>query len=217
MLEANIFGEVFQLHPLRVIYWPREQALLLSDLHLGKTAHFRRHGLPVPSAVSDSNWDKLISVLLDCQPKRVIFLGDLFHSDFNEEWDDFCQLTEQFAHVQFELVLGNHDILPLQHYEQAKLRVHQKDLRLAPFILSHHPLLEIPANHYNLAGHIHPCVWLRGSGRQRLKLPCFYFGGHQGILPAFGAFTGTAAMPVKNGDQVFVIAEDRVMCVSSMI
>ncbi len=211
--QATIFGEQLLLHPLRVIYWQREKALLLSDLHLGKAAHFRRHGLPVPTAVSDSNWDKLISVLLDCQPERVVFLGDLFHSDLNEEWDDFCQLTEQFAHIRFELVLGNHDILHTHHYEQAGLQIHREDLLLEPFVLSHHPLAVVQKGWYNLAGHIHPCVWLRGRGRQRLKLPCFYFGERQGILPAFGAFTGSAEVEVKNGDQVFVIAENQVVAV----
>lgn len=212
-LEATIFGEQLLLHPLRAIYWPREKTLLLSDLHLGKAAHFRRQGIPVPRAVSDTNWDKLISVLLEYQPERVIFLGDLFHSDLNEEWDDFCQLTGQFAHVRFELIPGNHDILHARHYEEAGLRVHAADLCIEPFILSHHPMTVVQRDWYNLAGHIHPCVWLRGTARQRLKLPCFYFGERQGILPAFGAFTGNAEVEVRNGDQVFVIADDRVVAV----
>ena len=69
----------------------------------------------------------------------------------------------------------------------------------------------IPAEKYNLAGHIHPCVRLRGAGRQRLRLPCFYFGDRQGILPAFGTFTGLGDVEVQNGDRVFVIADDRVV------
>lgn len=209
-LGTTILGEQLLLHPLRAVYWKREKALLISDLHLGKTAHFRRQGIPVPEAVSDTNWDKLISLLLDCQPERVIFLGDLFHSQLNREWDDFCQLIARFAPVRFELVPGNHDILQTNQYERAGLIVQPEHLHLPPFILSHHPLPTVQQGWYNLSGHIHPCVWLRGKGRQRLKLPCFYFGKQQGILPAFGAFTGTATIDVRNGDRVFVIAEDQV-------
>jgi DNA ligase-associated metallophosphoesterase len=210
IIETNIAGEPLQLHPLRAMYWQREKMLLVSDLHLGKATHFRKGGIAVPKALREVNWDKLASLLLDFQPERVLFLGDLFHSELNAEWDDFCQLTAQFSKVQFELVPGNHDILFAQHYEEARLMVHPTVLEIAPFLFSHHPLSDIPNHCYNLCGHIHPSVCLRGNGRQMLRLPCFYFSENQGILPAFGAFTGTAEVEVRNGDRVFVIAEDKI-------
>ena len=80
-----------------------------------------------------------------------------------------------------------------------------------PFLLSHHPMKEVPEGQYNLAGHIHPCVYLSGQGRQRTRLACFYFGEQQGILPAFGTFTGMASLQVKRGEQVYVIAENSVI------
>ncbi len=208
VVEAHIFGEPFHLHPFRAMYWQREEMLLLSDLHLGKATHFRKGGIPVPKALSDVNWDKLISLLFDFQPKRVLFLGDLFHSDLNAEWDDFCQLTAQFSTIEFELVPGNHDILFAQHYTEARLLLHPPILEVPPFIFSHIPLETIPGNRYNLAGHIHPGVCLRGYGRQTMRLPCFYFTDNQGVLPAFGEFTGMAEVQPRAGDQVFVIAED---------
>ena len=63
---------------------------------------------------------------------------------------------------------------------------------------------------YALAGHVHPAVRLRGEG-ESLRLPCFWFGARYGVLPAFGAFTGTAEVRPREGDQVFVIAEDEVL------
>jgi len=63
---------------------------------------------------------------------------------------------------------------------------------------------------YNLIGHIHPGVQLKGSAKQSIKLPCFYFGVQQGILPAFGAFTGLTALKVKKNYRVFVIVEKTV-------
>ncbi|MCB0595850.1 MAG: ligase-associated DNA damage response endonuclease PdeM [Lewinellaceae bacterium] len=210
-IRAIVAGEALLLHPFKAIYWEAEEALLLADLHLGKAAHFRREGLPVPSDVSQANWDRLISLLLDFQPQRVLFLGDLFHSDYNQEWEEFCRLMGQFSAVRFELILGNHDILPEGHYQQANLEVYREGLELPPFVLTHHPLEEVPAPFYNLAGHIHPCVHLKGNGRQRARLACFYFGEHQGVLPAFGAFTGMGKVRPKAGDQVFVIAGDEVL------
>jgi metallophosphoesterase superfamily enzyme len=83
--------------------------------------------------------------------------------------------------------------------------------------LTHYPQEkeQIPEHLYCLCGHLHPCVTLQnGSSRNSLKLPCFYFGAYQGTLPAFGEFTGCAAAPVKEGDQVFVLAEGEVICVT---
>jgi hypothetical protein len=52
-----------------------------------------------------------------------------------------------------------------------------------------------------------------GKGRQAITLPCFYFGKQQGLLPAFGAFTGIARIRPKKNDRVYVIAENKVMAV----
>lgn len=210
---ASVAGEALLLHPFKAVYWPAERALFIADLHLGKAGHFRRNGLPVPAAVGSSNEERLLSLLFDFQPRQVYFLGDLFHSDYNQEWEGFSHLMALHSSIGFQLVLGNHDILPERAYEDAGLVLHREPLLLGPFLLSHHPLAAVPEGQYNLAGHVHPCVFLRGMGRQRARLPCFYFGHQQGILPAFGAFTGMAAVAPKTGEQVFVIAGEAVVAV----
>lgn len=213
--RLELAGQHLQLHPLRCIYWEEEKALLIADLHLGKARHFRRSGIAVPLAVADANLDKLISVIWDFQPERVLFLGDLFHSEFNRQWMEFSDLLEQFNTISFELIAGNHDILDPSFYEQAGLKVHLNGLALKPFLLTHHPLEESPeAGWYNLAGHVHPGVRLRGNGRQYLRLPCFFFGEQHGLLPAFGEFTGLAIQAVDSGDKVFVIVEEEVVEIS---
>ncbi len=208
---AVVAGEKLLLHPFRAAYWEKEELLLLADLHLGKAAHFRKEGLPVPQAVSDTNWDRLISLLLDFRPQRVVFLGDLFHSDYNADWEELVDLMRQFSTIQFELVVGNHDILDPRHYEQSALLLQGTALQMSPFLFTHEPTLAEQSDLYNVAGHIHPCVRMRGRGRQRLRLPCFYFGEKGGILPAFGAFTGMGEVGVTSRDQVFVIVENEVM------
>lgn len=60
-----------------------------------------------------------------------------------------------------------------------------------------------PPEPYTLSGHLHPGITLSGKGRQRLRLPCFWFGAQTGILPAFGAFTGLADIQPRQGDQIF--------------
>ena len=56
--------------------------------------------------------------------------------------------------------------------------------------------------------------WRRHARGDSVRLPCFWFGSRYGVLPAFGAFTGTADVLPRRGDQVFVIAEKEVLKVA---
>jgi len=208
--QINIPGAELELHPYRAAYWGQQRMLLIADVHLGKVQHFRREGFPLPQDVSNTNWDKLIALLLEYRPERVLFLGDLFHSDYNAEWEEFCDLMERFPAVHFELIRGNHDTLSSAAYLRAGLKVHTGQLLVDNIVLSHYPQEEHGAA-YNLAGHIHPAVRMQGRGRQHLKLPCFFFSPHTGILPAFGAFTGTKVLTPTKEDQIFVLTDTAVM------
>lgn len=202
--------QTLSLHPHKAIYWNELQTLLIADLHLGKIEHFRKKGFAVPQVAAQENWDKLIGLFLHYQPQKVVFLGDLFHSDYNAAWEDFNRLVSTFSHISFTLVQGNHDILDAKLYQHSKISVITEYL-LPPFLLTHEPLKNEHQTYYNLSGHIHPCVMLEGLGHQRLKLPCFYFGQHQAILPAFGTFTGLATLSPRTQDKVYVIIEDKVL------
>lgn len=212
-MVAEVAGEKFELYPQRGVHWQAQQALLLADLHLGKVNHFRRSGIPVPHAVNNKNIELLIDLINITCPSRVICLGDLFHSHYNLEWEVFGEVVKHFPEVSFELVLGNHDILSNVQYERKGIKIHEQ-LRLGPFLFTHHPQEISDSECYNLAGHIHPGVRLSGKGRQAVTLPCFYFGERQGFLPAFGTFTGMARIRMQKEDQVFVIAENKIISVS---
>ncbi|MFK8103901.1 MAG: ligase-associated DNA damage response endonuclease PdeM [Saprospiraceae bacterium] len=204
-------GQTLHLHPLKAIFWEEQKALLIADLHLGKAAHFRKSGIAAPAAIAKSNFDNLAELLYFFNPESVLFLGDLFHSSLNQVWERFTLFLEGFPNISFELIKGNHDILPSAIYETSVLKFHDPTLTIPPFIFSHHPLPTEQLSCYNFYGHLHPGVILEGFGGQQLRLPCFHFGGKQAILPAFGAFTGLAIQNSKPGDRVFVIAEEEVL------
>jgi hypothetical protein len=50
-----------------------------------------------------------------------------------------------------------------------------------------------------------------GPGRQRERLPCFWLTPELGVLPAFGAFTGSADISPAPGDRVFAATEHAVL------
>lgn len=210
-MEVSVSGEQLALLPQKAVYWKNEEMLLLADLHLGKVNHFRKSGIPVPSRAGDRNIELLMEAIQATNPKRVVCLGDLFHSHYNPEWEVFGEVVHHFKHISFELILGNHDVMSDLQYSRKGLTVY-KELRLGPFLLTHHPL-EDDFEGYNLAGHIHPGVSLHGRGKQSLMLPCFYFGKHRGLLPAFGMFTGLARITPQQHDQVYVIADEKILAV----
>lgn len=208
--EVIIFNETLELLPQKAVFWRKRHILFLADLHLGKINHFRKSGFPVPSSANDRNLELLVELLQQTKPERVICLGDLFHSHYNPEWEVFGELVKHFSNVSFELVLGNHDIMSSIQYSRKGITVHDT-LRLDPFIFTHHPMTEIEMQCYNIAGHVHPGVNLRGKGKQSVTLPCFYFGECAGLLPAFGMFTGLAKIWPKKKDKVFVIVEEHII------
>ncbi len=208
----TIRGERLRMHPHASLFWERTQTLFLADLHWGKADHFRKQGIPVPGAVSDSNWDKLCGLLIDYRPKRLFFLGDLFHSQHNAAWENLLELLQRFPNTECTLVRGNHDILPEPFYEQADLQLVEEGHEMGPFLLTHHPLeTSAPKGLYNLAGHLHPGVRLRGSGRQWLRRACFWFRPQGAVLPAFGLFTGLGLVEPQKEDRVFVVGEVEVV------
>lgn len=208
---VEVLSEAVELLPQKALFLKRWKTLLIADLHFGKINHFRKSGIPVPARANDKNSETLISLLQQTKPERVIFLGDLFHSHYNEEWEVVGQIRKHFASCQFELVVGNHDILSAVQYERHHVQVTKNQLQLGKFLLTHEPLAEVPDGWYNLCGHIHPAVQLRGSGKQSVTLPCFYFGSNQAILPAFGSFTGMARIVPKKEDRIFVIADNKLI------
>lgn len=189
-----------------------QNILVLADLHFGKINHFRKAGLPVPPAANVKNTESLIDLINKRIPARVIFLGDLFHSHYNEEWEVVGQIVRHFPACRFELVRGNHDIMSEQQYRRHGIDVREQD-EVGRYLLTHEPMnsANIPHGKINMAGHLHPGARLVGKGRQSIMLPCFWFTKNQIVLPAFGSFTGLAGIRPAEGDDVHLILEGRVV------
>lgn len=192
------------LLPERAVYWPSKSIIIVSDLHLGKAGHFRKHGIPISRNIHLTDLQILESLIRKYLPNKVILLGDLFHSYENNEWKDFLKFLAVYDTIEYVLIEGNHDILddypPLLNLTPL--------LEISPFSFTH---IREKSQLYNLSGHLHPGIFIRGKGRQSITLPCFYFAENHGLLPAFGQFTGIKKIRPKKEDRVFGIAEGRVV------
>lgn len=210
--SVNIEHQRFWLLPEKVIYWQKKKILMLADLHIGKSGHFRKHGIPVPREVNKTNLSILSGLIEKLEPKQLLILGDLFHSKINKEWKDFTEWRKKYPDLEVNLVIGNHDILAKPEYNSGYINLFKK-LKIGPFLMVHDiSKMDLNDNdQYILSGHIHPAVKLKGNGKQSVRLPCFYFGSHYGILPAFGQFTGTHLIEPKETDRVYLIADSKVV------
>jgi uncharacterized protein len=191
----------------RSIYWEEQKVLIVSDLHFGKTGHFRKSGIPVPQSVYKEDLQRLVSLLHYFKPEKLLVVGDFFHSHANMELDWFKKWREDFTFLKIILVRGNHDILKGSWYKEARIDVIEPELELPPFIFTHEHC-EDHQDLYTFCGHIHPGIYLHGLGKQSLRLPCFYFGANHCILPAFSKFTGTALIEPDPNENVFAIVEN---------
>lgn len=206
---VSIQDQEFILHPTGAVFWQSQHMLLISDVHLGKVTHFRKHGVAVPHNSVSRNFEQLDLAFNYFQPEKIVFLGDLFHSKKNTEWalfEDWVSKTD----VKIILVAGNHDVIHPKHYHDLKIEV-CSELIVGNFLMTHHP--EERENYFNFSGHIHPGIELRGLGKQSLKLPCFFQKRNQMILPAFGEFTGKYYLIPTEHDCVFAITKDEVILI----
>ncbi len=208
ILAMQIADENMHLLSEKAILMPDHDVLIISDLHFGKVEHFRKNGIGLPANAARKDIKILERLIRSFDAKQVIFLGDLFHSDINDAWTEFKSMLTLFPDRVFHLILGNHDILDESMYGGMELSY---QMEINNLILTHEPMDEIQKGKYNLCGHIHPGVRLRGKGKQTLRIPCFFFGPHTGILPSFGTFTGTHVIKPNDGDRVFVVMDDVVM------
>lgn len=197
----------------KAIWWAEAKMLLVADIHLGKVGHFRQAGIPVPKKIHHTDLQTLSRLIEQYAPHSLTILGDLFHSKLNNEWLLFEEWCANHKNLEINLIKGNHDIIPTKLFESQHIKVFPITWEKPPFIFSHIPLdmNDLDVNLYNLCGHLHPAVKLNGKGKQSLRLPCFYFGKKQGYLPAFGQFTGMATITARQGDTIFVIANEKVV------
>jgi DNA ligase-associated metallophosphoesterase len=194
----------------RAIYWPAQKLLILSDLHLGKSAFFRKSGIQAPQAIIHTDLHKLDTLLDTYVIDSIIITGDMFHNYINKDVDEFQRWRSNYPALNIKLVKGNHDALKRLDYEKLNIEVIEKELLLKPFRFIHEQPKVID-EYYNISGHIHPGVTIFGKARQRMSFPCFYFGQHCAILPAFSVFTGLSIIKPKEGDHTYAITPDRVL------
>ena len=210
-LLFNFYQQTLWLSAARCIFWEEKSVLIVSDLHFGKSGHFRKSGIGIPQYVFKEDLQRLFAQILFFKPKTLLVTGDMFHSSANKELDFFLKWRKDIPGVALQLVKGNHDILSANFYREADINVSDERLNMDPFCFTHDAAGCKDNSNYIFSGHVHPGVKMNGIAAQSLMLPCFYFGKDYAVMPAFSAFTGLAKIKPAESDHVFALVENEVI------
>lgn len=211
-IDLELGGELLQLLAERAVFRPRDHAVFVADVHVGKAASFRAHGVAIPGGTTGRTLDRLDELIRRTDAQRLVILGDFLHSRAGRQPHTEHRVAQwRVTHPQLriDLIRGNHD-------RQAGDPDHTLNISLrdAPAVDGGLYLLHHPGGNLGgawLAGHVHPGIGLVGPARQRHFLPCFHLTAHGLVLPAFGEFTGLGAIVPRSGDRVFAVAGNEVI------
>ncbi len=187
IIEKIVRNEKIIFCNQRALFWEKEKMLILSDVHVGKSAHFRKYGIPISAQVQHDDLQRLKNLIDYFSAKNVVIVGDLFHANYNSDLDIFKK-WRQNQKPEFTLIKGNHDRLKKEIYEDLGISSHAEFLDYSPFRFTHH-FAENKEDLVVISGHIHPGFLLQGKN-ETMRLPCFLYSDQHIILPAFSKFTG---------------------------
>ena len=191
MVPLSFAGEEFALTTGRALYWPRERALLVADLHLEKASFYARHGQMLPPYDSRETLERLALAIRETGARRVFTLGDNFHDSAGaERLEPYAagMLAALTRATDWVWITGNHDA----SMEAKSGGTLAEELEIAGLVLRHRA--QKGETRPEMSGHYHPRVQLTVRERH-IRRPCAvisrdHAGGGRMILPAFGALTG---------------------------
>ena len=204
------FGPLeFVVRADRTLWHPESCTLFLSDPHLGKGAHFRQAGIPVPDISETADLNRLIQAIRDTQVTSVWVLGDLFHQPLSitEAQITRWQSTLRSLDTELKVILGNHDQKAEPYASALGFSIEPEPTLWNGIELAHHPDNK---SAFRIAGHIHPQVEFT-TASDRLICPCFAIKDHRLLLlPAFTGFSGGPRFRPMEA-RCFPIVDDNVL------
>lgn len=186
MVPFSFAGEDMRLAQGRALYWPREQALLVADLHLEKASFFAAGGQMLPPYDSRATLERLALAIRETGARRVFALGDNFHDGAGAsrlEPHAAGMLAALTRATDWVWIAGNHDAA----MSDAAGGTLVDELAVGGLVLRHKA--HAGERRPELSGHFHPRLTISARGR-RIARPCAVMSERQLILPAFGALAG---------------------------
>ena len=188
-------GQELVLLKSHALYWPRERALLVADLHLEKGSWYAQTGQMLPPYDSRATLERIADAVKATGARRVITLGDNFHDDAGaHRLDPYAAgMRESLIRaLEWVWITGNHDETMPQESGRAFGAAVTAEMVVNGITLRHEA--KPGESGPELSGHYHPKMRVRVKNRH-IARPCAVLGRSRGagdrlIAPAFGAYTG---------------------------
>ncbi len=198
-------NSLLEMLPSKALLLPQTSELLISDIHLGKAEYFQQNGIPLTNNSDQQNLSRIKNIVKNNNPKKLIILGDLFHSKYSisESLKSNVENLSEALNIKIELIVGNHDIgCKVKNIRSLDYK------RSSNFIFSHEPIAKYEKNILNICGHYHPKTFLKNS-QDKLSFKCFAMDQKNNILylPAFGDLTG--GYPCKTSFRKWAIISEK--------
>ena len=210
-IKPSIFiwgNSSLEMLPTRALLLPQTSELLICDIHLGKGEYFQQNGIPLTNNSDEQNLLRIKNIVKKHSPKKLIILGDLFHSKYSisESLKNKVELLSEALNIKIELIVGNHDVgCKVKNIRSLQFK------RSNNFIFTHEPIDKYEENILNICGHYHPKIYLKNA-KDKLSFRCFALDEKENIfyLPAFGDLTG--GYPCKNTFKKWaIISENQIV------
>lgn len=167
------------------LWWPDQNLLCVSDLHLGKSERVaRRSGAILPPYDTRDTLNRLAADLAITNARTVVCLGDSFDDTdaaLSLPEEERLWITRLQAGRRWVWIAGNHDPGPVELGG-----THLAELPRAPLTFRH---IARPGASGEISGHYHPKARIKTRART-ITRPAFLVDSDRAILPSYGTYTG---------------------------
>jgi uncharacterized protein len=186
------------------LFHETERWLAVADLHFGYELSQRAAGRLMPLWGMTSIEERLVELLVEYRPQRLIIVGDLVH-DQTSSAPAQGLLARLREHCEVVALAGNHD----RHVARA--------IEFAPrwetpdFVFQHGHCEPEETERICIIGHHHPAASIGDGAGLRLKFPALVQQVRRWILPAFSPWAGGSTWPDDGASRIWLCTPLRVL------
>jgi DNA ligase-associated metallophosphoesterase len=205
-LRANqaLVADEILLDGRLALFHQTERWLAVADLHFGYELSQRAAGRLVPMWGMASISERLMQLVDEYQPRRLIILGDLVH-DKTAALEAAKLLQNLAAHCEPIVVAGNHDRQLRGHVEMVESWETER------FHFHHGHCAAETAGRIQIIGHHHPAGVLTDGAGLRLKCPAFVQQSSCWIMPAFSPWASGTRWTGEEPGRMWLCTAERVL------
>jgi DNA ligase-associated metallophosphoesterase len=214
LAAAQDAGLVVDLLPERALFIRAARALVVADLHVGKSESYRRFGVPSTDGIDEESLIRLSRAAMRAEAKVIVVVGDLTHSAEGigeAERERFAEFRARCS-LPIRLVEGNHDRGARSLPPEWMIDRVGETFELAGVRFCHDPAEVSATAKWTICGHLHPVLSV-SRGVRSVEAPAFVveYARRTVVLPAFSKFSRGMRIEPSEQRGIFPIVEHAVV------